>query len=178
MSQKDELLRRIGNREARVGIVGLGYVGLPLAVEFAEVGFHVIGVDVSAEKVALLNSGKSYVGDIPSDRLAPTLVSGLSNVRAIAAAQESSTALRSDGTVWAAAHPKVLALIQHFGDATKLAPTQIFRLTPGDDVAATQVEQVYLNLGEEIAAGSVGTVVDRQLLIGSITERKLLRCRY
>ncbi|MBK9122003.1 MAG: nucleotide sugar dehydrogenase [Chloroflexi bacterium] len=76
MSHKEELLRRIGTRDARVGIVGLGYVGLPLAVEFAEVGFHVVGVDVSAEKVALLNSGKSYVGDIPSERLAPLVQSG------------------------------------------------------------------------------------------------------
>jgi arylesterase/paraoxonase len=83
----------------------------------------------------------------------------------------------SDGTVWVAAHAKVLALIQHFGDATKLAPTQIFRITVGEDVTAAKVEQVYLNLGEEISAGSVGAVFERQLLIGSITERKLLRCR-
>lgn len=76
MSHKEELLRRISTRDARVGIVGLGYVGLPLAVEFAEVGFHVVGVDVSEEKVALLNSGKSYVGDIPSERLAPLVQSG------------------------------------------------------------------------------------------------------
>lgn len=76
MSHKEELLRRIGTRDARVGIVGLGYVGLPLAVEFAEVGFHVVGIDVSEEKVALLNSGKSYVGDVPSERLAPLVKSG------------------------------------------------------------------------------------------------------
>lgn len=76
MSHKEELLRRIGTREARVGIVGLGYVGLPLAVEFAEVGFHVVGIDISEEKVALLNSGTSYVGDIPSERLAPLVQSG------------------------------------------------------------------------------------------------------
>ncbi|GIK29621.1 MAG: nucleotide sugar dehydrogenase [Anaerolineae bacterium] len=76
MSHKEELLRRIGTRDARVGIVGLGYVGLPLAVEFAEVGFHIVGIDVSEEKVALLNSGKSYVGDVPSERLAPLVKSG------------------------------------------------------------------------------------------------------
>lgn len=76
MSHKEELLRRIESREARVGIVGLGYVGLPLAVEFAEAGFTVIGVDVTEEKVAMLNNGESYVGDIPSERLAPLVKNG------------------------------------------------------------------------------------------------------
>ena len=74
MSHKEELLRRIESREARVGIVGLGYVGLPLAVEFAEAGFTVVGVDVTEEKVTMLNNGESYVGDIPSERLAPLVV--------------------------------------------------------------------------------------------------------
>lgn len=76
MSHKEELLRRIESREARVGIVGLGYVGLPLAVEFAEAGFTVIGVDVTEEKVTMLNNGESYVGDISSERLAPLVRSG------------------------------------------------------------------------------------------------------
>lgn len=76
MSHKEELLRRIESREARVGIVGLGYVGLPLAVEFAEAGFTVIGVDVTEEKVTMLNNGESYVGDIPSERLAPLVKNG------------------------------------------------------------------------------------------------------
>ena len=76
MSHKEELLRRIESREARVGIVGLGYVGLPLAVEFAEAGFTVVGVDVTEEKVAMLNNGESYIGDIPSERLAPLVKNG------------------------------------------------------------------------------------------------------
>jgi UDP-N-acetyl-D-glucosamine dehydrogenase len=52
-----------------VGIVGLGYVGLPLAVSFAEAGEHVIGVDISAGRVAQLRAGESYIEDIPSSRL-------------------------------------------------------------------------------------------------------------
>jgi UDP-N-acetyl-D-glucosamine dehydrogenase len=76
MTLKEELLRRIESREAKVGIVGLGYVGLPLAVEFAEAGFTVIGIDVTAEKVEMLNAGQSYIGDIPSDRLAPLVQNG------------------------------------------------------------------------------------------------------
>lgn len=76
MTHREELLRRINSRDAVVGIVGLGYVGLPLAVEFAEAGFRVIGVDVTVEKVTALNNGHSYVGDIPSERLAPLVKSG------------------------------------------------------------------------------------------------------
>ncbi len=76
MSHKEKLLQRINSRDAVIGIVGLGYVGLPLAVEFAEAGFKVIGVDVTAEKVAALNRGHSYVGDISSERLAPLVKNG------------------------------------------------------------------------------------------------------
>jgi UDP-N-acetyl-D-glucosamine dehydrogenase len=66
---KEQLLQRIRNREAVVAIVGLGYVGLPLAVAFAEQGFAVAGIDVDASKVNSLNRGESYVQDIPSNRL-------------------------------------------------------------------------------------------------------------
>jgi UDP-N-acetyl-D-glucosamine dehydrogenase len=59
-----------------VGIVGLGYVGLPLAVEFAKAGFSVTGIDISEEKVRRVNGGDSYVGDIPSETLAPLVASG------------------------------------------------------------------------------------------------------
>jgi len=58
------LERKIASRHARVGIVGLGYVGLPLAVEFAKAGFSVTGIDLHAGKTESVNAGKSYVGDI------------------------------------------------------------------------------------------------------------------
>ena len=60
------LEEKIRSRTARVGIVGLGYVGLPLAVEFAKAGFAVTGIDVSEQKTSRVNAGDSYVGDIPS----------------------------------------------------------------------------------------------------------------
>src|SRR3984885_3476493 len=63
-------------RRARVGIVGLGYVGLPLAVEFAKAGFSVTGIDISDQKVAHVNAGESYIGDIASSTLAPLVESG------------------------------------------------------------------------------------------------------
>ena len=70
------LEEKIRTRRARVGIVGLGYVGLPLAVEFAKAGFTVTGIDVIEEKVRRVNAGDSYVGDIPNSTLAPLVQSG------------------------------------------------------------------------------------------------------
>ena len=70
------LEEKIRNRHARVGVVGLGYVGLPLAVEFARAGFEVTGIDVSEEKARRVNCGDSYVGDVPSAVLAPLVQSG------------------------------------------------------------------------------------------------------
>ena len=77
MERKQTLLSRIANREAQVGIVGLGYVGLPLAVAFAREGFHVLGVDVDPRKVASLQRGESYVEDVPSAVLGPLVAAGL-----------------------------------------------------------------------------------------------------
>src|SRR5438270_8965298 len=70
------LEEKIRTRRARVGIVGLGYVGLPLAVEFARAGFRVTGIDVLAEKTERVNAGDSYVGDVPSATLAALVQKG------------------------------------------------------------------------------------------------------
>jgi UDP-N-acetyl-D-glucosamine dehydrogenase len=67
---KDELLSRIRDRRAVVGIVGLGCVGLPLAMEFADAGFHVIGFDISERVVGDLMAGRSHIQDISSDQVA------------------------------------------------------------------------------------------------------------
>jgi UDP-N-acetyl-D-glucosamine dehydrogenase len=70
---KQELLNKIENRSARVGVVGLGYVGLPLAVEKARAGFITSGIDVSDKKVAKVNAGENYIGDV-DDALLKKLV--------------------------------------------------------------------------------------------------------
>src|SRR6202165_4871876 len=70
------LKEKIRTRQARVGIVGLGYVGLPLGVEFAKAGFAVTGIDLSDSKIARVNAGDSYIGDIPNATLAPLVESG------------------------------------------------------------------------------------------------------
>jgi len=72
----ESLANRIRSRTARAGVVGLGYVGLPLAVEFARAGFPVIGIDTDASKVAEVNAGRSYVGDVPAETLARLVSEG------------------------------------------------------------------------------------------------------
>ena len=76
MNYAEKLRGKIESRQAQVGVVGLGYVGLPLAVEFAKAGFHVTGVDVDETKVATLNGGTSYIQDIATSVLKPLLESG------------------------------------------------------------------------------------------------------
>lgn len=61
---KNELLKKIENKEIVVGVVGLGYVGLPLAVEKAKAGYKTIGFDVQASKVQMVNEAKNYIGDV------------------------------------------------------------------------------------------------------------------
>ena len=66
---KEYLLKRIENKEIRVGVVGLGYVGLPLAVEKAKAGFKTIGFDVQDIKVHMVNEGHNYIGDVVDNDL-------------------------------------------------------------------------------------------------------------
>ncbi|MGQ9595717.1 MAG: nucleotide sugar dehydrogenase [Anaerolineae bacterium] len=73
----EALLRKIEGREAVVAVIGLGYVGLPLAVAFAEAGFPVVGIDVDVRKVEAVNRGESYVQDVPSETLASLVAGGL-----------------------------------------------------------------------------------------------------
>ena len=75
-SVAQQLKERIANKTARVGVIGLGYVGLPLAVEFAKAGFDVTGIDVLGPKVDQFNRGESYVKDVSDDVFKPLIDSG------------------------------------------------------------------------------------------------------
>jgi UDP-N-acetyl-D-glucosamine dehydrogenase len=77
VNNKHELLQKIEARQATVGVVGLGYVGLPLAVALTQAGFKVIGIDVDAWKVTALNNGESYVEDVDSDDLRSMVNNGM-----------------------------------------------------------------------------------------------------
>lgn len=73
---KETLIKKIENHEIVVGVVGLGYVGLPLAVEKAKAGFKTIGFDVQQEKVDLVNKGHNYIGDVVDDDLVELVNAG------------------------------------------------------------------------------------------------------
>ena len=74
---KNQLLKKIGERSIVAGVVGLGYVGLPLAVEKAKAGFKTIGFDVQSAKVDMVNAGKNYIGDVVDSDLAELVKSGM-----------------------------------------------------------------------------------------------------
>lgn len=74
---KDELLNKLKNKTAKLGVVGLGYVGLPLAVEKAKAGYEVIGFDVQDQKVNMVNNGQNYIGDIIDSDLKELVEKGM-----------------------------------------------------------------------------------------------------
>src|SRR4029077_12120358 len=69
MTHRDDLLAKFAKHDATVGVIGLGYVGLPLALAFAEKGFVAIGLDVDARKVEALTQGRSYIHHIAEARV-------------------------------------------------------------------------------------------------------------
>src|SRR5438874_6496921 len=73
---KDEIINLIKDRRACVGVIGLGYVGLPLATEFAGKGLSVVGFEVDEKKVAEINAGRSYIGDVTSDLIRDSVDTG------------------------------------------------------------------------------------------------------
>jgi len=75
---KDELIEKLARKTATIGVVGLGYVGLPLALRFATVGYRVLGLDIHAGKVAKLNSGETLIEHIPSSAITDALSRGFS----------------------------------------------------------------------------------------------------
>jgi UDP-N-acetyl-D-glucosamine dehydrogenase len=76
MSIKETLIEELQTRQARVGVLGLGYVGLPLAAVFAEAGFHVTGIDPDTRKVDCLNTGVSYIPDVKTETVEALVKSG------------------------------------------------------------------------------------------------------
>ncbi len=73
----ESLIAKVRQKEALVGIIGLGYVGLPLVLRFCEVGYRVLGFDIDPQKVSFLKRGRSYIRTIPSDRIASFVKKGL-----------------------------------------------------------------------------------------------------
>jgi UDP-N-acetyl-D-glucosamine dehydrogenase len=155
----DRLRERIARREATIGIVGLGYAGLPLAVAFAEAGFPVIGVDLSAERVAALATGRSYVGDIADDRVAPLIASerlrASVDYRALAEADAITICVPTPLTESRA--PDVSAIVNAVNSlACSLRPGQLVVLEstsyPGttEEILRPVIEEQGLSIGRDI----------------------------
>jgi len=76
MSKLEDLRGKIDAREARIGVIGLGYVGLPLVVELGNAGFRVTGFDIDATKVRAISEGRSYIGDVASSEVSKLVEEG------------------------------------------------------------------------------------------------------
>lgn len=86
---KNELLNKLNNKDAVIGIVGLGYVGLPLMLRYIEVGYKVLGFDIDQEKVDALNAGRSYIEHISSDTVSHATQHGFSATTNFSRASEA-----------------------------------------------------------------------------------------
>jgi len=89
MSIKEATIQKFNSRNAHIAVVGLGYVGLPLCVAFAKAGYSVTGIDVDGRKVEAINSGESYIEDIPSEVLQSLLPARLEMAVEMAGVSES-----------------------------------------------------------------------------------------
>ena len=67
---KNTTIQKFADKSAKIGIVGLGYVGLPLMLRYVDIGYQVLGFDIDEEKVAKLNQGQSYIEHIPAEKIA------------------------------------------------------------------------------------------------------------
>ena len=90
---RDDLKRKIRDRSAQLGVIGLGYVGLPLAVEMAQKGFRVTGIDLDGGKVEAVNAGRSHILDVPDESLAAAVKNGTIRATQSFAAVESLDAI-------------------------------------------------------------------------------------
>lgn len=80
---RTELERKLKERRAKIGVLGMGYVGLPLATVFAEAGFEVTGIDPDPRKIGAINKGESYIGDIKSEQVAALTKAGKLHASAV-----------------------------------------------------------------------------------------------
>jgi len=115
-----EWTARVDARETRVAVLGLGYVGLPLALLFAEAGFRVTGFDIDQAKVDALNDGRSYIQRIPAEQVGAALAAGFRATTAIAELRVCDALLICVPTPLAADHTPDMSFVTHTVEA--LAP--------------------------------------------------------
>ncbi|MEZ4561139.1 MAG: nucleotide sugar dehydrogenase [Thermomicrobiales bacterium] len=158
-SELDSLNMRIASRTAKVGLIGLGYAGLPLAVAFAEAGFDVVGIDLQDARVDALNRGESYIGDIPSERVAALVAANTfratADYAALADVDAITICVPTPLTADKGPDPSAVAAAAR-GIAPWLRPGQVIVLEstsyPGttEEILLPAVSQSGLRVGEEI----------------------------
>jgi UDP-N-acetyl-D-glucosamine dehydrogenase len=155
---KNELLNKLNNKDAVIGIVGLGYVGLPLMLRYIEVGYQVLGFDIDPEKVDALNAGRSYIEHIASDTISYATQNGFS------ATTDFSEAAKADALIICVPTPlnkyrePDLSFVTDTTDSLVpyLREGQVFSLEsttyPGttDEELAPRLEKNGLKVGEDI----------------------------
>ena len=127
MSIKETLIEDLQTKRARVGILGLGYVGLPLAVVFAEAGFHVTGIDTDARKVDCLNKGISYIPDVKTEAVEKLRAASLLWDKALSESNVKDSKARINEEITIAAMLNSSEANIHTEDYSK-AETHLFKL--------------------------------------------------
>ena len=155
---KDALLKKLNDHQAVIGIVGLGYVGLPLILRFIEVGYKVIGFDIDPEKVQALKQGRSYIKHIAADKIASIIKNGFQPTTDFARAKDTDALIICVPTPLNAHREPDLSFITSTMDELlpHLHPGQVVSLEsttyPGttDEELRPRIESRGLNVGKDI----------------------------
>jgi UDP-N-acetyl-D-glucosamine dehydrogenase len=155
---KNELLNKLNNKDAVIGIVGLGYVGLPLMLRYIEVGYKVLGFDIDQEKVEALNAGRSYIEHISSDTISHATQHGFTATTAFSKAAEADALIICVPTPLNKYREPDLSFVTDTTDSLVpyLRAGQVFSLEsttyPGttDEELAPRLEKSGLKVGQDI----------------------------
>ncbi|KPB05664.1 nucleotide sugar dehydrogenase [Bacillus sp. CHD6a] len=159
MNSKETLLNKINNKDAVIGVVGLGYVGLPLAVEKAKAGYKVIGFDVQDSRVAQVNEGINYIGDVVDQELKELVDSGklvattdyskIEEVDAVAICVPTPLDVyQQPDTSYVESSTKEIAKYAHEGMLVVLESTTYPGTT--EEIVVPALEQAGLTVGESV----------------------------
>ncbi len=157
-AQLTQLLSKLEKRTALIGIVGLGYVGLPLMLRYVEVGFKVLGIDIDADKVARLNQGQSYIEHISAASIADACSRGFEATTDFARAAEADALIICVPTPLNAYREPDLSFVLDTVDALlpHIRPGQVMSLEsttyPGttDEELQPRIESRGLTVGDDV----------------------------
>ncbi len=155
---KTQLINQLNNKEATVAVIGLGYVGLPLALRFSEVGYKVIGIDIDSDKITRLNAGESYIEHISHQKIHHAISSGLKATDNFASIADSDAVILCLPTPLSKQREPDLSFVLNTIDSILpyLKPGQIISLEsttyPGttDEEIKPRIESRGLHVGDNI----------------------------